>query len=242
MSQLHRKPRLELFQIFVHLLFYFFLWTKKTLWNGFYVRAPQEATFVDNNIFHKWKIFLCQSSIGSHSSSSFPPSLHRMRFKLEIEPKFMHCLCFWSNLIRSKKLFQTPENWSQEKKGCIPAYSPWDSSSSASSSLSLRGSWSLKENFPERSRLQKAFLQKIYFPAPRERRSHENKLLLDSHGSFFRSTKSCNTHNCKIKQRKSQPKWTFLLPPLTSITNKPKHIFPAIRVWKDRQTGKECTG
>ena len=99
----------------------------------------------------------------------------------------MHCLCFWLNLIRSKKIFQTPENWSQEKKGCIPAYSPWDSSSSASSSLSLRGSWSLKENFPERSRLQKAFLQKIYFPAPRERGSHENKLLLDSHGSFFRS-------------------------------------------------------
>ena len=88
---------------------------------------------------------------------------------------------------RKENFFQTPESWSQEKKGCIPAYSPWDSSSSASSSLSLRGSWSLKENFPERSRLQKAFLQKIYFPAPRERESHENKLLLDSHGSFFRS-------------------------------------------------------
>ena len=40
-----------------------FLVNKKTLWNGFYVIAPQEATFVDNNIFHIWKIFLCHSSI-----------------------------------------------------------------------------------------------------------------------------------------------------------------------------------
>ena len=67
MSQLHRKNIFDkttlilchssigshalnfFLLIFVHLLFKFFCWTKKTLWNGFYVTGPQEATFVDND-------------------------------------------------------------------------------------------------------------------------------------------------------------------------------------------------
>ena len=116
-------------------------------------------------------------------------------------------LVFLVKLDRIKKIFQTPENWSQEKKGCIPAYSPWDSSSSASSSLSLRGSWSLKENFPERSRLQKAFFcRKFTSVRPGREGAMKTSCYWIPTAPFFAANKSCNTHNCEIKQRKSQPK------------------------------------
>ena len=69
------------------------------------------------------------------------------------------------------------------------------------------------------------FLQKIYFPRPGREGAMKTSCYWIPTAPFFAANKSCNTHNCEIKQRKSQPKWTFLLSPSISITNKPEHIF-----------------
>ena len=128
-------------------------------------------------------------------------------------PKFHALLVFLAKLDKIKRkenFFQTPENWSQEKKGCIPAYSPWDSSSSASSSLSLRGSWSLKENFPERSRLQKAFFAENLLPrAPGEKEPWKQVVIGFPRLLFSQQTKVATHTTAKSNKGNLNPNELF---------------------------------
>ena len=128
-------------------------------------------------------------------------------------PKFHALLVFLAKLDKIKRkenFFQTPENWSQEKKGCIPAYSPWDSSSSASSSLSLRGSWSLKENFPQRSRWQKAFFcRKFTSPRPGRERAMKTSCYWIPTAPFFAAQKVATHTTAKSNKGNLNPNELF---------------------------------